>query len=97
MMTLVLWETNPSLFPLDPEERMKLIMGMAEGIKKDLESGAIKMWGISAGGARGFSITEREPKEIYVSTAKYFPHINFEVRPMLSIDEMIDTMKSMQP
>jgi hypothetical protein len=96
MMTLTLWETNDSLFPLDPEARMKLVMGMAEGVKKDVESGAIKMWGISAGGGQGFSISEEAPKEIYARTTRFFPYIKFELRPMLSIDEMIETLKSMQ-
>lgn len=96
MMTLILWEANDSLFPLDPEERRKLVMSMAENVKKDVESGATKLWGISAGGGRGFSITEDEPREIYARTAGYFSYIKFELRPMLSIDEMIETLKSMQ-
>jgi hypothetical protein len=96
MISLILWEADNTLFPADPEERMKLIMSMAEMVKKDLESKKSIMWGISAGGGQGFSVSEKEPKEIYALTAPYFPYIKFEVMPMLSIDEMIDTMKSMQ-
>jgi DNA primase len=96
MINLMLWETNDSLFPLDPEERMKLIISMAENVKAELDSGVIKTWGISAAGGRGFSISEEDPKAIYARTSRFFPFIKFEIIPMLSIDEMINTMKEMQ-
>jgi hypothetical protein len=35
-MTLVLWEASESLFPSEPEERGKLIMPLAEDMKKDV-------------------------------------------------------------
>ena len=96
MISLILWEADNTLFPVDPEERMKLIMSMADGVKKNLASETFKMWGISAGGGQGFTVSEKEPKEIYAATVPYFPYIKFEITPMLTIDEMIDTMKSMQ-
>ena len=92
----MLWETNDTLYPLNPEERAKLIMAMGENVKKAIESGETKMWGISAGGGHGFAISEQEPTKIFARTSNFYPYIRFEVTPMLSIDEMIDTMKSMQ-
>ena len=96
MISLILWKAENTLFPLNPEERRTLIMSMAEGVKKNLESKTFTMWGISAGGGQGFTVSEKEPREIYAATAPYFPYIKFEITPMLSIDEMIDTIKSMQ-
>jgi hypothetical protein len=95
MMTLILWEANMSLFPSDPEERKKVIMSMAEEVKRNIDSGKTKMWGISTGGGRGFSIAEGAGKEIFATTAGFTPYIKFKVKPMLSIDEMIEVMKEM--
>ena len=96
MTTLILWETNESLMPTDQEERVKLIMSMLEGVKKNMASGELKMWGISSGGGNGYSISEQSAKEIFALIMKYTPYIKFEVKPMLSVDEMIDVMKAMQ-
>ena len=96
MMYLILWEADMSYFPTDQEERAKLVVSMAERVKKDLESGDTKMWGISVGGGHGFSITENDPKEVYGILSTYTPYIQFEVQPMLSVDEMIDVLKSMK-
>ena len=96
MMYLISWEADISQFPSDPEERVKLIISMAERVKKDVESGDTKMWGISAGGGHGFSVTENNPKEIYAVLSTYTPYIQFDVQPMLSVDEMIDVMKGLQ-
>ena len=97
MMYLILWEANSALMPTNPQERMKLIVSHTEMTKKDLESGDVKMWGVSPGGGRGFSITEGDAKEIMTGTMKYAPYYNFEIKPMLSIDEVMDAMKGMQP
>jgi hypothetical protein len=96
MMTLLLWETNDSLMPSDKEERGKLIMTMLEKVKKDLESGGIKSWGVSAGGGSGFSISEMDSKGVFERTTMYAPYVNFEVIPMLSVDEAIEVFKGMQ-
>ena len=71
-------------------------MSMAEGVKKDIDSGATKMWGVSVVGGRGFSITESDPKEIYARVSAYMPYIEFDIQPMLTVDEMIDISKNMQ-
>ena len=96
MMYLILWEGDGALMPKDPKERDKLVMGWTERVKKDLESGDTKMWGVSIGGGQGFSITEVDPKDIYAKASTYMPYIKFDIRPMLTIDEMIETMKGMQ-
>ena len=96
MYYLMLWETNDTLFPLNPEERMKVIMSMGENVKKTVESGDLKLWGISAGGGHGFAVSEQEPTQMFARAMNFYPYIKFKITPMLSIDEMINTMKSMQ-
>ena len=84
------------MLPKDPKERTKLILSMAEQVKKQVDSGFTKMWGISAGGGHGFAISEKDPKELYGSMITAIPFIKFDVKPMLTIDEMIEVMKGMQ-
>jgi len=97
MMYLILWDGDDSLMPKDPEERGKLLGSMLEMTKKSIESGEVKMWGLSATGGCGFTITDREPKELLANSMKYAPYIKSEAKPMLSIDEVADVMKKMQP
>lgn len=96
MMYLNLWEGNESLMPKDPKERDKLLTSMLETTKKAIDSGEIKMWGLSLGGGRGFTISDRDPKEILAASMRYAPYIKMEVKPMLSFDEAVNVMKKMQ-
>ena len=77
---------------------MKLLMSMAEDVKKRLGSGEYKMWGLSVGGGKGFAIREGDdPKAILADATRLSPFIKFKVKPMLTIDEAMDVMKGMQP
>ena len=96
-MYLILWEANMSLFPSDQQERVKLIMSMAQRVKESVDSGETKLWGVDVAGGKGFSISEMKSKEVFANLNTYAPYITFEVREMLSIDEMIGVMKEMQP
>ena len=96
MMYLNLWESDESLMPKDPEERSKILASMLEMTKKAVDSGEIKMWGLSPAGGCGFSISERDPKDILAASMKYAPYIKMEIRPMLSLAEVSDVMKEMQ-
>ena len=93
MITLMLWETNDSLTPTDPEERKKFNMSNLQRIKEGVDTGRLKMWGISPGGGSGFAITEAEGKELLAMTSMWSPYVTFEVAPMLSAAEAIESMK----
>jgi len=95
-MYLILSEMDYSALPTDPAERGKLMASFMEIVKKDLDSGALIMYGQSPGGYRGFVLSKQDPKEIYAKTSMFIPHVKFEVLPMLSIDETMDVMKEMQ-
>ena len=96
MMNLIIWETEMSPWPSDAEERMKLIASHIEMTKQDLGSGAVKLWGVSPGGGKGFAITEGEGKEKLAGLLKYTPYYTFNIAPMMSIDEISEVMKQMQ-
>ena len=97
MTTLILWEMNESLIPSDPEEGMKFHIANLERVKEGVETGSLKMWGLSPGGNNGFAITEAEGKELFAMTAAWAPYVRFNVEPMISADEAIEAMKGMQP
>ena len=97
MTTLILWEMNESLIPSDPEEGMKFHMGNLERVKEGLETGGLKMWGVSPAGNKGFAITDVEGKELFAMTAAWAPYVRFKVKPMISADEAIEVMKGMKP
>jgi len=96
MTTLMLWETNESLVPPDPEEQKKFHMGNLERIKEGIKTGRLIMWGISPGGGNGYAITEAEGKELLAMTSMWSPYVKFTIKPMLSADEAIEAM-NIQP
>jgi hypothetical protein len=75
---------------------MKLAMTHCEMVKKGIESGKTKLWGMNPGGNHGFSVTEGDEKEMFAMIAQYIPHVKFKVESMLSIDEVMATLKAMQ-
>ena len=95
-MYLILWESNPSAYPSDPDERMKIYMSHVEKVKKELESGDLLMWGINVAGGSGFSITKDDPKQSFANSMLYSPYIKAEVKPMLTLSEMMEVMQGMQ-
>ncbi len=97
MMKLITWEMDRSHAPADPAERIKLTMALGAMVKKNMDSGQMKMWGMNPGGNHGFSVTDADEKTIFSMIAQYIPHVKFKVESMLSIDEVIEMMRKMQP
>ena len=97
MMYLILLETDQSLLPKDPKERMKIMAPILEMGKKDLDSGELKMVGMSPDGRNGFVISTQDVKTIYNRAQIQAPYTKIKVMPMLSLDEVMDVMKEMQP
>ena len=60
-----------------------------------MDSGRTKMWDMNPGGNYGFSVTDGDEKEIFAMIVQYIPHVKFKVESMLSIDEVIATLKVM--
>jgi len=96
MIKLITWEMDRSHAPADPAERIKHTMTMCELVKKSMEDGRIKMWGINPGANHGFAVTESDDKEIFAGNVRYIPHVKFKVEPMLDIDEVISTLSEFQ-
>jgi hypothetical protein len=97
MIKLITWEMDRSHGPVDPAERMKHSMLMCEMVKKHLGGGKMKMWGMNPGSNTGFGISDADEKEILSMIGWYIPHVKFRVESMLDVDEVIATLKAMQP
>jgi hypothetical protein len=99
MMYLVLTERDPSLLPSDPEEQKKIMTRNMEMVKQDLDSGFLKMVGMSPNGREACFITDQDVdiKTLYMRGQMAGPSVKMKVKPMLSFDEVMDAMKGMQP
>ena len=96
-MYLVLIEMDPSAIPKDPKERMNIMAPFIEMTKKDLDSGELKMWGVSPDAHTGFAVSNQDLKTLYTKAQTVAPYAKFNVMPMLSLDEAVDAMKAMLP
>jgi hypothetical protein len=72
---------------------VKLWLSMLEMAKADLQAGVLKDWGIRSGGGRGYALSELSEAELFSSLLKYIPYIRFEVHPILTVDQCIETIK----
>jgi len=82
---------EPTLWPATREERIKLILSLNEMTKADLKAGSIKDWGCEPGGWSGYGISEGlSETQLNTSLLKY-TGIRFEVMPVLTIDQSIES------
>ena len=75
---------------------MKFITPLMEMTKKDLNSGELKMFGMSPDGHSAFVVSNQDVKTIYTKAQILAPYVKIKVKPMLSMDELVDAMKEMQ-
>ena len=100
MITLILWEVNwtvvTSEFQGDQEGAAKFRISALETIKEDVDSGVLKMWGVSPAGGRGYMVFEGDEKKLFALLQRNAPRFKCKVEPMISIDEILATVKGMQ-
>ncbi|MBS7655223.1 DUF3303 family protein [Candidatus Bathyarchaeota archaeon] len=88
------WRLEPTKMPVEAEERIKGWLSMLEMIKADMNAGVTKDWGIAAGGDWGYSISEAASEaELFTRLLKYIPFVHFEVVPVLTVDQTIESIK----
>ena len=92
---LITWEADESLWPTDPKEQNALVSKLAEMVKQGMKEGKTSDWGIFVGGDKGYSVDEGNALDLYKDLQQYHPYINFNVQEVLSIDEVLEAMKSM--
>jgi len=92
---LILWESDMSRIPVDPNEQAALHGKHLEITKKMLDEGQMTDWGIFAGGGAGYAISEGTASDSLRNIMPFSPYIKFKVLSVLSLDEVAEVMKSM--
>ena len=92
---LITWEADESIWPTDLKEQGALAGKLGEMVKQSMKEGKTSDWGIFVGGDRGYSVGEGKAVDLYRDLQRYHPYINFNVQEVLSIDEVLEAMKSM--
>jgi hypothetical protein len=88
------WQMEPTQMPAKAEERVKSWLSMLEMVKADVKSGVTKDWGCAAGGECGYSIGEAASEaELFTRLLKWMPYVHFEVIPVLTVDQTIQSIK----
>jgi len=88
------WQMNPQITITNPEERAKLIMSLLEMTKQDLQAGKVKDWGTVPGEASGYAIKEAASEiDILTDAVKFMPYVNFDVKPVLTVDQTMEAFK----
>ena len=90
----VRWRPNPKETFKTAEEREKLFLLLLEGVKADMQAGAIKDWGSCIDGSGGYTIYE-VPSEanVFASLRRWMPHVDFDVRQVLSVEQLLESRK----
>jgi hypothetical protein len=79
--------------PANPEERVKLWLTMLEMVKADLKSGGFTDWGNYCDSSGGYALAETDEKTIHASIIKWVPYVSFDIRPVLSADQVYANIK----
>jgi hypothetical protein len=97
------WHFNSTSIPPDPVERGKLLLSMLETVRADLQSGALTDWGLiddSSGrcsdSSEGYIVAETDEASLRVTIQKWTPYVIFEIRPVFTVDQTIESMKLQQ-
>ena len=92
---LITWEVDMSRWPTDPKELGALVIKMGEMVKQDMKEGKTTDWGEFVGGGKGYAVGEGNALDVYKGLQRYSPYVTFKVHQALSIDEVMEVVKSM--
>ena len=87
------WHLNPILIPTNPEERVKLWISMLELVKADIKSGALIDWGMCSDSSGGYAFAETDEKTLHTTILRWMPYVNFNIKPVMTADQVIDSIK----
>ncbi len=81
------------LIPTNPEERVKLWISMLELVKADIKSGALGDWGMCSDSSGGYAFAETDEKTLHTTILRWMPYVNFNIKPVMTADQVIDSIK----
>ncbi len=91
---LVLWQLDQARTPVDATERGTTWTMFLETVKQQIEQGIMTDWGAFPAESRGFSLAEGTAEEVTAALMPYIPYVMFEVHPVISVDAMVDIIKT---
>jgi len=89
----ITWKLNPLLIPEDPEKRTKLWLSMLEMVKTELSTGGLTDWAEFCDLSGGYSIAEANEADLFTSLLRWNPYIIFDIKPVLTSDQVIESIK----
>jgi|GEM_PF-487911 len=91
---LINWRFIPQMLLSSPEERMKLLQSINEMIEAGVRSGKIMDWGVYCDGSGGYALSEGSESELYANLIKWKPCCDFDAKPVLTIDQVLDIFEN---
>ena len=87
------WQLNPLETPKTPEERVKRWLSMSQMVKDGLKAGTLKDWGMCSDGSGGYAFSELSEADLYTQLLKWMPYVNFDIKPVLTVDQVIESIQ----
>jgi hypothetical protein len=85
---------NRQLIPKDPEEKVKLWLSMLEMVKAQISAGLLTSeWGINYDLSGGYGFSELSVPDVYGALSQWVPYVEFDVKPVLTADQAIESLK----
>ena len=92
---LVTWKTVNARQPEDTEARVKQSLKFMEMTRDALKSGALKDYGITPDGGKGYAIFEGTETAGALMAQMFTPFFEFEETPVLTADQWVEVLKSL--
>jgi len=91
--TLIQWQLNPQLIPIDPKDRFGMYMKFMEMIKQDMEAGNLSEWGVYSDASGGYALSKLGSKDLYTMVLKWSPYVMFDAKPCLGVEATVEALK----
>lgn len=85
------WKQS-SKIPEDPVKLGKLYLSHMELVKADLKSGKLTDFGQYSNGSSGYILIEGNENDVFTTLMKYLPYVEFDVKPIVNVDQTIDAI-----
>jgi hypothetical protein len=91
---LVTWKAVNARQPENTEARVKQSLKFMEMTQDALKSGALKDYGITPDGGRGYAVFEGTEAAGALMAQMFVPFFEFEETPVLTADQWVEVLKS---
>lgn len=87
------WKMNPMTVPADPAERVKYWLALLERVKGQVKSGELKDWAIACDSSEGYCLVDTDEKSLHATVVTWLPYIQFDIKPVVGVDDVIANIK----